>query len=204
MNLRFLLAAACLTAQDARDLFQKQCSVCHGDGHGTERGPNLANNRKVRAASNTELLAIIRDGVPSRGMPTFALPPSDLEALTKLVRSLSAPASDSAVTGDIAKGKAHFDRACTGCHMVFGKGGLNGPDLSNVGHELTIEELTEAVQKPAARIKIGYQMATVRLKTGQSLRGFVRNQSRYNIQLQDNAGRFHLLSREETSQWPTA
>jgi len=200
MILRFILAIACLAAQDARDLFQKQCSVCHGDGHGTERGPNLANNRKVRAASNPELLAIIRDGVPSRGMPAFALPPTELDALTKLVRSLSAPAAESAVTGDIAKGKAHFDRACAGCHMVFGKGGLNGPDLSNVGRELTIEELTEAVQKPAARIKTGYQMATVRLKNGQSVRGFVRNQSRYNIQLQDSAGRFHLLNRDETTQ----
>ena len=201
MIVRILIAATIgLTAQDARDLFQKQCSVCHGDGHGTERGPNLANNRKVRAASNTELLAIIRDGVPSRGMPAFSLPLTELDALAKLVRSLSAPASDSAVTGDIAKGKAHFDRACAGCHMVFGKGGLNGPDLSNVGRELTIEELTEAVQKPAARIKTGYQMANVRLKNGQNIRGFVRNQSRYNIQLQDNTGRFHLLNREETSQ----
>lgn len=201
MIVRFFVAAvACLTAQDARGLFQKQCSVCHGDGHGTERGPNLANNRKVRGASQADVLAIIRDGVPSRGMPAFALPQSDLDALTTLVRSLSAPAADSAVSGDIAKGKTHFDRSCAGCHMVFGKGGLNGPDLSNIGRELTIEELTEAVQKPAARIKTGYQMATVRLKNGQLIRGFVRNQNRYNIQIQDSTGRFHLISREETSQ----
>ena len=70
MRRYFLFAISLLAAfgQDGRQLFEKQCSVCHGDGHGTERGPNLADNRKVRGASIVELRALIRDGVPARGM----------------------------------------------------------------------------------------------------------------------------------------
>ena len=30
-------------AQDGRQVFS-HCQVCHGDGRGTERGPNLVNN----------------------------------------------------------------------------------------------------------------------------------------------------------------
>src|SRR5215204_3685781 len=77
--LTFVLAAV---AQDARELFQKHCSVCHGDGHGTERGPNLADSRRLRAHSVDELRAIIRAGVPARGMPAFNLPPAELDSLT--------------------------------------------------------------------------------------------------------------------------
>jgi len=185
--------------QDARLLFEKQCSVCHGDGHGTERGPNLADNRRVRSASMDELRAVIRDGVPSRGMPAFALPVGDLEALTRFVRSFSAPAAESHPAGDAAAGEKYFfgQGGCANCHMAAGKGKAVGPDLSVVGRELTFVELEEAVRKPAASVKPGYQMTTVKLRDGRSIRGFARNRSRYNIQVQDFNGRFHLLSQEE-------
>jgi PQQ-dependent dehydrogenase (methanol/ethanol family) len=190
------LAAA---AQDARVLFEKQCAVCHGDGHGTERGPNLADNRRVRAASAAEILAIIRDGVPSRGMPAFPLPAAELDALTTLVRGFSAPAAESHPAGDAAAGEAYFfgQGGCANCHMALGKGKAAGPDLSVVGREMTFAELEEAVRKPAAAIKPGYQMAAVTLRDGRTLRGFARNRSRYNLQLQDLAGKFHLFSERE-------
>jgi len=197
-SLVFVLALAA-TGQDARQLFEKQCSVCHGDGHGTERGPNLAENRRVRSASMDELRAVIRDGVPARGMPAFNLPASELEALTQLVRSFSAPAAESHPAGDAAAGEEYFfgQGGCANCHMAAGKGKAVGPDLSLVGREMTFVDLEEAVRKPAASVKPGYRVAAVKLKSGQIVRGFARNQSRYNIQLQDMNGKFHLLSHDE-------
>jgi alcohol dehydrogenase (cytochrome c) len=62
-----------------------------------------------------------------------------------------------------------------------------------------LRELEESVRQPAARIKPGYEIATVQLKAGGSVRGFARNRSRYNLQLQDLNGRFHLLDKEEAS-----
>jgi len=196
----FLLLTAA-SAQDARELFRNHCAVCHGgDGRGTERGPNLANNRRVRSQTVDQLRAVISDGIPGRGMPAFNLmPPDQLNAVTMLVRSFSAPAADSNAPGDRAAGERFFFNAggCANCHMALGKGKAVGPDLSTIGRELTFAELEEAVRKPAERIKPGYQMANVRLASGSTVRGFLRNESRYNLQLQDLSGRFHLLSQSE-------
>jgi PQQ-dependent dehydrogenase (methanol/ethanol family) len=195
----FLCGTAAATAQDPRPLFEKHCAVCHGDGSGTERGPNLANHRRVRPQSIDELRAVIRDGVPARGMPAFPLPAAELEALTRLVRSWSAPAMESDVAGDRAAGEQFFSRkgGCLACHMVFGKGLAVGPDLSSIGRQLTAAEIEEAVQRPGARIRPGYQVAALRFPGGASIRGFLRNESRYNIQLQDFTGRFHMHAVEE-------
>src|SRR6476660_8803684 len=81
-------------AQEGREVFAARCAVCHGDGHGTERGPNLANSRRVRSRSAAELLAVIREGIPASGMPAFDLPEAELKSVTAFVRSLSAPASE--------------------------------------------------------------------------------------------------------------
>jgi PQQ-dependent dehydrogenase (methanol/ethanol family) len=188
-------------AQQARQLFEKHCAVCHGDGRGTERGPNLANNRRVRAQSLDQLKAVIRDGVPARGMPAFPLPAAELDAVTRLVRSFSAPAADSNPPGDRMAGERYFFGAggCSRCHMALGRGKAAGPDLSTVGRELTLAEIDEAVRQPAARVKPGYQMAELQLNDGRQLRGFVRNESRYNVQIQDLDGRFHLLSQPEVA-----
>src|SRR5580700_10726152 len=100
-----LLAGAIAMAQDGRQSFATRCSVCHGvDGRGAERGPNLANNRRVRSRSFDELRAVVRNGVPAAGMPAFDLPDAELTAVTTFVRSLSAPASEANPLGDRASG----------------------------------------------------------------------------------------------------
>ena len=194
-----VFAALAVAAQDGRALFEKNCAVCHGDGHGTERGPNLANNRRVRGSSVEQVRAVIRDGVPSRGMPGFPLPAAELDAVTALVRSFSAPAFENHPEGDASAGERYFfgGGGCANCHMVMGRGKAAGPDLSSIGRELTFVEIEESVRQPAARVKPGYQMASVRLRNGSTVRGFARNQSRSNIQVQDLGGKFHLLRSEE-------
>src|SRR5262245_424205 len=144
----FLAAIASAQPQDARSLFAAQCGVCHGDGHGTERGPNLTSNRKVRRWSNDELRAVIRSGVPQSGMPAFgSLAAADLDQLTALVRSFNATASEAGVAGDRASGERFFfgKGGCAGCHMVMGRGKAAGPDLSAIGREATREEIEESV-----------------------------------------------------------
>ena len=198
----FLTLALAAVAQDERQLFQKHCSVCHGDGHGTERGPNLADSRRLRARSVDELRGVIRSGVPSRGMPAFDLPPAELDSITMLVRSWNSVASESNPPGNRSAGESYFFGAggCSRCHMVMGQGAAVGPDLSFLGRELTLPEIEESIHQPAARIKAGYELATVQRKAGGALRGFARNRSRYNIQLQDLQGKFHLLDAEDISQ----
>ncbi|MCC6538921.1 MAG: PQQ-binding-like beta-propeller repeat protein [Bryobacterales bacterium] len=188
-------------AQDARGLFAAQCGVCHGDGQGTERGPNLMGNRKIRAMAREDLRLLIRDGVPASGMPAFPkLTATELDSLTALVRGMNATAAEAGGPGVAAAGERYFFGAggCAGCHMALGRGKAVGPDLSAAGVEMTREEIERAVREPSARIRPGYQTVTVTLRnTPTPIRGFARNHSRYSTQVQDLAGRFHMLAASE-------
>ncbi len=197
-----VLAAGLAWSQEPRENFGKQCGVCHGDGHGTERGPNLVGNRRLRALSPNELRDVIRNGVPARGMPAFDLPATELDGLTAWVRGMNAPASQASVPGDRAAGERYFfgNGGCAGCHMVFGRGKAAGPDLSATGRDLTVTEIEEAVEKPSQTVRAGYQVVNVKLRNGRAVRGFARNRNRYNLQVQDFGGRFHLIDVSETSE----
>ena len=149
-----LLALGAALAQDGHELFTAKCSLCHGpDGRGSERGPNLANNRRVRARTLDELRAVIRDGIPGRGMPAFDLAAADLGSVTAYVRSMSAPASEAHLPGDRSEGEQFFfgKGGCGACHMALGRGTAIGPDLSSIAREMTLSEIEEAVRQPSLR-----------------------------------------------------
>ena len=78
--------------------------------------------------------------------------------------------------------------------MVYGEGKPIGPDLSNVARELTVDQIRQALLQPSAQIAPGYGLVTVRLRDGGTLRGFARNRTRFDIQLQDLKGEFHPVS----------
>jgi alcohol dehydrogenase (cytochrome c) len=190
-----LAAAAGLPQSPAatgRATFQANCAICHGgDARGGERGPSLLRGRR----SKNQILEVIRKGRPG-GMPPFHLPPKEESALVTFVYSLNAPAARSGVSGNPAAGKAYFwgTGGCGGCHMIYGRGGVIGPDLSALGKRRTIREIENALTSPGGTP--GYQVVTVRLKDGGTLRGFARNENSYDIQLQDFEGNFHFLRRD--------
>ena len=67
---------------EGEKLYARQCAGCHGaDAHGTDRGPGLAANRRVRSRSVRQLRDFIRKGAPGSGMPAFDLPAAELDAL---------------------------------------------------------------------------------------------------------------------------
>src|SRR5437899_12419198 len=126
----------------AQKSYAKQCAGCHGgDAHGTDRGPGLAGNRRVRSRSAEQLRTFIRKGSPGGGMPPFDLPAGEIDGLAEWLRSLNAPAAQSAALGDTEAGKRFFQGKgnCASCHMVFGGGRALGPDLSNAGNEMTVD-----------------------------------------------------------------
>ena len=204
-----LLLSSILEAQN--DLYPKLCAGCHGaNATGTEKGPALANNRGLRAMAPAQIQAIIRNGTQG-GMPPFALPEAQLASLTRWVHGLNASAFDAKPEGDIAKGEAfYFGKGqCANCHMVAGRGAAKGPDLSNIGRDLTLNQLeaslTDAAARAMSRSATGcpgwawcpndtWTVVNVKLKNGSTLRGFARNQGKHDIQLQTlDDGKFHLL-----------
>jgi len=180
--------------------FAARCAGCHGaDARGTDRGPGLAFNRRLRAKSILDLRALIRKGVPASGMPAFDLPAAELDALAALVQSLNAPGAEGPLPGDIKTGEQFFfgKGQCASCHMVQGRGAAIGPDLSDAGARLTVEEIRESLLQPGKRAAAGYELVTVHLRDDRSLRGFVRSRSNFDLHLQDLAGTIHAIDKNQ-------
>jgi len=184
-----------------KNIFTQSCAGCHGaDTFGTDRAPGLSGNRRVRARNIEQLRNLISHGIPATGMPAFNLAPQDLEAIVAFVHSLNSSAYETPVLGSAEAGKEIFFGSaghCGTCHMVNGRGSDTGPDLSNAGREMTVQEIEGALLQPDSRITPGYELVTVHLRDGASVRGFVRGMTNFDVQLQDLDGKFHLVHSHE-------
>jgi len=112
--------------------------------------------------------------------------------------------------GNAAHGKQLFygDANCSTCHMVEGKGGRVGPDLTSVGVSRTVESLVESVRKPSQRLAWGlteptkefaqrYETVTVVTPDGEEIKGVTLNEDSFSLQLMDTAERIHLLEKDK-------
>jgi PQQ-dependent dehydrogenase (methanol/ethanol family) len=187
--------------RDGKAAYENNCSGCHGvNGLGTGHAPKLADNPDLRGRPVARLHSTIAAGFPASGMPPFAsLPAHDLDAIVMFVRSLNSPAAEAGVPGDASAGGQFFwgKGGCNACHMVHGMGSPLGPDLSDVGRRMTGKEIQDVLLSPDLHITPGYELATVKTRDGQSIRGFMRNRSNYDLQLQDLNGSLHLLESDE-------
>ncbi len=189
-------AATPKLVEDGQKAFAEHCAACHGpDAEGGEMGPNLAGTRRLRSRSMAQLRTLISQGVPSSGMPAFHLPAQQLDALAGFVRSLNSTAAESGVPGAPLSGREFFfgKGRCAECHMVQGRGKALGPDLSNVSHEMTVGEIRQVLRNPASRITPGYELVSVTLRDGKTIRGFARGRTNFDIQLQGIDGQWYML-----------
>ena len=210
-QLVLLMAAASLLpgwigAQDiesGRRQFAELCAGCHGvDGGGGEYGPNIIDMRRFGGRTARDVAEVIKNGIEDSGMPAFPLPEKDIDALVAFVHSLRAPAVEHPAPGDSAAGERYFFGTgnCSSCHMVKGRGGKVGPDLSNIGKQRRLAEISQALRNPAANVAPGYRVVTVRLRDGSTLRGLVKNESNFDLQLQTLDGGLRLLERQQIAE----
>ncbi len=194
-----LFLASLLCAQDPHP-FQSRCAGCHGaDGAGGEHAPGIVD---TRGRGGPSLRDTIRNGIPDGGMPAFALSDDELNAIITYVTSLRAPAAEHPAPGDPEAGRKFYSETgnCQSCHMIKGQGGILGPDLTNIGRERRLGQITQALRNPSGLHATGYSVVSVQLRDGRSLRGLAKNESNYDLQLQDMNGRLHLLPRREIAQ----
>ena len=178
-----------------KQLFAGSCAVCHGPGGQGGRGPNLRQQVMWHSLTDDEMFATIQKGVAGAGMPAANLPAKDIWQLVAFVRWLAAPAVEAPPPGNVVAGEKLFrgKAACSKCHQILGRGGLLGPDLSDVGVRRSVEQIREAVIDPDADGFRGYRRVDVLLNDGRTIKGVARNRTNYSIQLLDEDGSLHLV-----------
>jgi putative heme-binding domain-containing protein len=185
--------------QNAKSIFAATCSGCHGlDGTGTQRAPNIVSNPQVEKLSPEELHRIISHGVPGAGMPAFeSLGNPTITSLVSYLRSLQGNSRATSLPGDPKRGEELFfgSGQCGSCHMVAGRGGFIGPELTSYGQIHTAEKIKQAINDPAQRDSIR-KVITAVTSEGE-FRGVVLNEDNFSLQLQSLDGAFHFFSKSD-------
>jgi putative heme-binding domain-containing protein len=132
-------------------------------------------------------------------MPPSTLAEPQLNQVAAFVRSLGAPAIETAVPGNPEAGRQIFfgKGGCAKCHAIGGQGGFLGPDLTDAGVNRSLNQLRESLLDPNKRIADGFETVTVTMRNGARLSGVAKNHDNYSIQLLDSAGKLHLLARSD-------
>ena len=149
--------------------------------------------------TDAELFDAIRNGISGAGMPATGLSDDDAWRVVAYVRSLRAKAADFPVEGDVSAGADLFwgKAECSRCHMVGGRGGLLGPDLTDLGERLSLRALRQALTAAKPHPPPGFEPAVIRTKQGETIRGVLKNRHNFSYQLLDEEGSLHLLSADE-------
>lgn len=184
---------------DGRNLFNRNCTMCHGvDGAVGDRAPAMAGTRRFLRNTDESLYEAVRHGISGTMMPGTKLPDGDVWRIVAYIRSLRATAFDDFVAGDAANGRRIFETqaGCAKCHMVDGRGGVLGPDLSDVGGSRRLAQIREALVEEPPHIPRGYQPATITLASGQRIEGLIRNENNFSLQVLGFDNKLHMLTRE--------
>src|SRR5581483_1112401 len=171
--------------EEGREIYERACTICHGlNGTVGDRAPALAAARRYLRTSDNDIFDAIKNGIPGTLMPPASMSVDDVWRVTAYIRSLRSTAADSPVSGDIPHGAAVFwgKGKCGECHMVCGRGGFLGPDLSNVAAERSVSFLKEALTKRRPNRGLGYRAARIVTADGQSLSGIIKNENNFSVQ----------------------
>lgn len=198
--------------KEGASLFRANCSPCHGlSAQGGGRGPDLTSGRWAHGSTDAEIFRTITQGVPGTEMPANAFEDSETRAIITYLRSLR-PARQAGASGDRARGQQIFfgKGACSACHMVSGKGGGLGPDLTRVGAARSASYLIDSIREPSKELSDGmvdpnnhyvnalvYDTVTVVTREGQQITGVAKNEDTFSIQLLDTSQQLHRLRKKD-------
>jgi len=197
--------------------FRINCALCHGLGaHGGGRGPDLTRAVKKHTHSDAEMFQVISNGIPGTAMPAngtngqgVGMTDEEIWQIITYIRSQEVKAPAQAV-GNSSHGRDLFygDANCSVCHIVEGKGGRLGPELTGVGGSRTREAIIDSVRNPSRRLAWGlteatkefpqeYESVTVVTADGKQIKGVTLNEDSFSVQIMDASEQIHLLEKDK-------
>jgi cytochrome c oxidase cbb3-type subunit 3 len=180
-------------------VYKKRCSSCHGFDARGYRATDLTAGPYSGGTSDGQLFRVITRGIPRTEMPATALDEDDAWALIAYMRTLIVPNPKPDVRGNAEAGeKNYWGKAnCASCHMVNGKGGRLGPDLSRIGRARSPIALEREIRNTAEYIAPGYEPVTVVMRDGRRISGSRKNEDSYSIQMMDTNERLSTFLKTE-------
>jgi len=196
--------------------FRLNCAFCHGLGaRGGGRGPDLT-RVKHHGNSDAEIFHNIHDGIAGTAMPAatnggigVGMSDEEIWQVVTYIRSVEVKAATKP-EGNATHGKELFNGAsgCSTCHMIQGKGGRLGPDLTTVGASRSTEYLEESLRNPSRRLAQGifeaakefpqeYESVSVVTADGTKLSGVVLNEDQFTLQMLDTREHLHLFEKDK-------
>jgi len=198
--------------KEGASLFHADCSPCHGlNARGGGRGPDLTSGLWVHGGSDAAIFRTISQGVPGTEMPANTFEDTETWALVAYLQSVSS-GTHAPVVGDRAKGEQIFfgKGGCVQCHMVRGRGGRLGPELTRVGAARSAAYLTDSIREPDKELSLGmtdpnnhyvipmeYETVTVTPRDGRRIIGVAKNEDAFSIQLLGQDDELHLLLKKD-------
>jgi cytochrome c oxidase cbb3-type subunit III len=197
--------------------FRINCALCHGLGaRGGGRGPDLTRAQKKHTHSDAEMFQVISNGIPGTAMPAngtngqgVGMTDREIWQIIAYIRSVEVKAPPKPL-GRAAHGKELFygDANCSLCHMIEGKGGRLGPELTSVGGSRTREAIIDSVRNPSRHLAWGlteatkefpqeYESVTVVTDEGKQIKGVTLNEDSFTVQLMDQDEKVYLLEKEK-------
>jgi putative heme-binding domain-containing protein len=197
--------------------FRANCAFCHGLGaRGGGRGPDLTRAQKRHGNADADLFRTINEGVPGTAMPPngatqqgVGMTGDEVWQVIAYIRSVQKKA-DAPAIGNAAHGRELFygPAACATCHMMHGKGGRLGPDLTATGAARSMDYLVDSVRNPSRRLAQGiseamkefsqeYLTVTVVDGSGQKFQGTILNEDNFTLQMIDTREQLHLFDKSK-------
>jgi len=186
-------------------LFRQECMYCHGvSARGGLRGPDLTTGSWSHGGADGDLAATIKEGIPGTAMPPHNLKEGEIWQIIAYLRTLEQPVP--AVAGDQKHGEGLFFGAarCSTCHIVNGRGGRLGPELSTVGSARSRAYIVESIRQPARQLtrirgfgdNLKYDTVTAVTADGQTIVGVPMNEDTFTVQLMDMNERVHSFDKK--------
>jgi cytochrome c oxidase cbb3-type subunit III len=188
-------------------LFRQECMFCHGvAARGGMRGPDLTTGSWSHGGSDADLAQTISAGVPGTAMPANQLTTDEVWQIVAYLRTLEQPVT--ATNGDQRRGEALFfgTARCSSCHIVNGRGGRLGPELSTVGSARSRAYIVESIREPSRQltqnrvfgdsVSLKYDTVTAVTADGRTIVGVPMNEDTFTVQVMDTSERIHSLDKK--------
>lgn len=172
-----------------RDLYLERCAVCHGQTAEGSMAANLLRSQVVAVGPDQALFDLIRNGIPGTEMFAHKIPDEATWRIVTYLHGLARPGDRPPLPGDSARGERIFsETGCRRCHVVQGKGGFVGPDLSSIALQRTADHIRTSLLHPDAAVETGFSKITVVApRTGQ-VQGVLKNEDSFTLQILTSDG----------------